>query len=1300
MSTSQLFFAFCSFAVVFSQHENSVPNAPQNVQVKTGATSATLWWEAPPDPSILIRGYAVEFGEGSISQRILIEGSAATSFTINRLKPNTNYVFAVSAYNEADGEDGIKVMLAAKTLSGSGTSKEALWPPINLRSNLDDSGVAHISWQDPNPEQAFENSIDSLQRQYVVQFGVHESESHQRVRSNSKSVKLTSLQPGHEFEVAVKVIAGDGNESPWSIRDLFFVPQGKSSERFDWTCSLNDTEMCGVTASSHWQLCPAKGHHMREPGVCTMGRHKAGEQQRATLATPPLAMLRSFSLCLSLRLAVLHESRGMLRVEVSEDGNDLRTLIWQTHVEKTKPRVVSHLRLPLQAQPKPFKVWIVLTWPEEMPRIIIHEMEISSGACPSRSVDTETEVDLLAPVANLLSDNDKVYSAKGPDGILPAIGIKWDAEIVSDYRVSFPQVFFREFSILATVQPRGRDGGYLFAIVDTSETNIDLGLLIEPAGTAQTNISLVWRQQTASFLVDDFSNYWTQFALEVTSNAVTLYFRCNRFASKKLEKWPDLVIGDAEKVYLGSAGKIIKRSFEAISPLFLSRRQSATLATPPPSDGFLFRAGCRSRFKMRKRGLILLSLSLFLLRNGMAAADDKPLDELLTFSFDKKNSAPVEEHAFHGDTQLPVEFSEEENVVKNLLEENESTVDGDEDIIPTDSAETATSIEGVEEPMPTAQVYQLPVETEDIHVRQQRSSQEEVETSNSGLPIEPIVVEDYNWSSSAEGLIQELKIFDEASHGAQQCDETWWRRRNLEKEKERGEKPVEGSSEPDGEAVRLQELKGKAPSFPPTPVPPPPYPTPQRAPAEADLRLNQQEPLADSATCRQSCRDGQPGPAGPIGAPGERGDVGMPGDQGPPGPPGMPGLPGPPGPAIRSELPGETVQGPTGPVGLPGAPGRDGPPGRDGAPGRDGHPGPMGPQCSIDDLNDVTLSAIANKVSDLLTERTSSWRPEVSEYNVAVHGKTVKGEKGERGERGPPGTAAPSPSANSPRTGLVAAPTFATELELRASQLPVGSFGFAMDTQKLYFRINNAWSELSLTRIHPVVSQQPSVTRQQGDQPVTSRYAPRQPVGALPPISSHWVPKHRIDHAEKKVHLIALNLPLAGNLGGLTGPDRLCYRSARMANLLNTFRAVLSHTTQDMFHVVNKIDHDSPVVNLRGEKLFSSWRAFVNGAHMSPAALLSFEGEDVLQSPRWPTKRVWMGSTIGGVRANAYCDEWRSSSASLEAHSGQIFSNTSIFDGSVSSSCDQRLIVLCVEVASKHTEERVLKLRRAPERLW
>ncbi|CAJ0566050.1 unnamed protein product, partial [Mesorhabditis spiculigera] len=204
--------------------EDQVPGRPQHVHVKTSANSATLWWEQPANSeNVLVRGYAVSYGIGTPSSKIVIEGADTNSFTIDRLKPATHYVFAVNAYNEADGEDGEKVLLSGTTLDGENGNKGSfsLWPPIAVRASAKERAV---NWEDPNPERAEENRLDGNGRHYIVQYGLYQSERHEKIRANTKHIKLVNLLPGREYEVAVKVIDGNGRESP-GASETSFSPQ-------------------------------------------------------------------------------------------------------------------------------------------------------------------------------------------------------------------------------------------------------------------------------------------------------------------------------------------------------------------------------------------------------------------------------------------------------------------------------------------------------------------------------------------------------------------------------------------------------------------------------------------------------------------------------------------------------------------------------------------------------------------------------------------------------------------------------------------------------------------------------------------------------------------------------------------------------------------------------------------------------------------------------------------------------------------------------------------------------------------
>ncbi|TKR92959.1 hypothetical protein L596_007507 [Steinernema carpocapsae] len=184
--------------------------------------------------------------------------------------------------------------------------------------------------------------------------------------------------------------------------------------------------------------------------------------------------------------------------------------------------------------------------------------------------DEETDVDLLVPIESLLNADPRVYRTKGLDG-LPAVGMQRGVEIAVPYRLYLPKKFFRNFAFVATIKPKDRQGGFLFAVLNAFDTVVDLGVFLESAGGSQTNISLFYTDSRvdsssrilASFLVPEFANQWTQLALEVNDDTVALYFRCVRFATRQVARVPfQLEMDDAHKLYIGSGGPIVGGAFE------------------------------------------------------------------------------------------------------------------------------------------------------------------------------------------------------------------------------------------------------------------------------------------------------------------------------------------------------------------------------------------------------------------------------------------------------------------------------------------------------------------------------------------------------------------------------------------------------------------------------------------------------------------------------------------------------------------------------------------------------------------
>lgn len=89
----------------------------------------------------------------------------------------------------------------------------------------------------------------------------------------------------------------------------------------------------------------------------------------------------------------------------------------------------------------------------------------------------------------------------------------------------------------------------------------------------------------------------------------------------------------------------------------------------------------------------------------------------------------------------------------------------------------------------------------------------------------------------------------------------------------------------------------------------------------------------------------------------------------------------------------------------------------------------------------------------------------------------------------------------------------------------------------------------------------------------TTGRAPRAPVPPMPPS-----PRHPLC---PQLRLVALNVPLSGDMSGIRGADLQCYRQSQEARLYGTFRAFLSAPTQDLASIVKRTDRALPVVNLK-----------------------------------------------------------------------------------------------------------------------
>lgn len=166
------------------------------------------------------------------------------------------------------------------------------------------------------------------------------------------------------------------------------------------------------------------------------------------------------------------------------------------------------------------------------------------------------------------------------------------------------------------------------------------------------------------------------------------------------------------------------------------------------------------------------------------------------------------------------------------------------------------------------------------------------------------------------------------------------------------------------------------------------------------------------------------------------------------------------------------------------------------------------------------------------------------------------------------------------------------------------------------------------------------------------------------------------------LHLVALNAPLKGDMRGIRGADFQCYQQARSMGLTATYRAFLSSHLQDLATIVRKVDRtDMPVVNQRGEVLFSSWMSIFsgNGGTFNPSIpIYSFDGRNVMTDSTWPEKLVWHGSSTVGIRLTSnYCEAWRTGDVAVTGQAALL--QTGRLLGQHTRSCSNHYIVLCIE---------------------
>ncbi|XP_034743918.1 collagen alpha-2(IX) chain-like isoform X2 [Etheostoma cragini] len=593
----------------------------------------------------------------------------------------------------------------------------------------------------------------------------------------------------------------------------------------------------------------------------------------------------------------------------------------------------------------------------------------------------------------------------------PAYKFDPEANIGRHTKTFVPGSFYRDFAIIVTVRPATQRGGVLFAITDTHQKVVELGLALTPVRGGLQSILLYYtdREQAshshkaASFSVPDMTDQWTRFTVVVEHDEVRLFMDCGNGERTTFNRRPE------------------RLNFTQNSGIFVANAGNTGL------DKFVG------------------SIQQLVIKDDPRAAEEQCEDD-----------DPYASGYTSGDDALDDRETEEE-MMKNTHEKKHDTVQ-EEDSVPVRAPPTEVpeleldEYSGRQTPTEASEEMLMrgPPRTEepgersgDGHVRHGLKG-DRGDPGPRGLPGPP----GHPGPTPLPGKAQPGPRGTQGPQGIPGSPGLPGKdgQPGIKGDKgDPGQRGSQGFPGLGGEAGAKGE-KGEAgvgaPGPPGLPGPPGP-PRSRSVPYGADALGSGFEDL-DSDTEFIRGLPGPPGPPGPPGRPAAGGtrnlsssetaeglSSGLAGPPGTPGKDGLPGTPGIPGPAGKDGSPGlpgavgekgdQGLSGPPGPkgecgsvgtAGSPGPPGPSGPQGKRGPSGPTGLPGPPGPPGTKFFVEDMEGSGKTDMLIGAGVRGPQGppgllgpQGPKGENGAPGAPGLSVKGEPGDPGPEGIPGPA-------------------------------------------------------------------------------------------------------------------------------------------------------------------------------------------------------------------------------------------------------------------------------------------------------
>ncbi|KAH8397540.1 hypothetical protein KR222_009100, partial [Zaprionus bogoriensis] len=843
----------------------------------------------------------------------------------------------------------------------------------------------------------------------------------------------------------------------------------------------------------------------------------------------------------------------------------------------------------------------------------------------------------------------------GEDGF-PAFKFLSTADVKSPYQVLLPEKL-AEFAILITYRQSSLKGGYLFSVVNSLDTVVQLGVYLTPVVKNSYNVTLVYAQpdqsigrKLASFAVAHVPDKWSSIAFQVFSDKVVFYYDCVQVNSSAVVRDPfELVFASASTLYIGQAGSIVGGHFEGyLEKIYVYGNPDAIsvqcMAPPKPTPA----------------ALPTVSSSSYQFPNSKSIIEQEPsrAEPITATDFDPSEIQPPGQTQYmHERPYRGIKGEKGDRGPKGDSIRGPPGPPGP----PGPKGETPAYPPFVETPSPGAK-YTGECTCNASDILEAIKDNEGLRESLRGPPG----TQGRDGKTGAPGLTGATGVTGARGPEGPQG--------------EKGEPGVDG----------MPGVMG-----PPGPPGPPGLPESY----DESLMGNSMGSLR-SSTATQAGPKGTPGDKGEPGRPGDRGEKGHKGAHGPAGPKGEPGAPGLPGlagqPGDGNGTKGERGEkgekgmrgrrggtGPAGPIGPPGKPGPTGDIGHSGRPGMTGPKGDAGAKGAKGDAGgrDGAKGEKGERGND---GRDGLPGPPGLPATGGGEGGDSSGVQyipmpGPPGPPGPPGLPGLSITGQKGEAGMdsrsffgdasyygragarssldelkalrelqdlrdrptdgTAEPPRQTAHSHKHEDGPALSMGAGMgmgmgigamrEGEELpYFSASS--SNMNMRIVPGAVTFQniDEMTKKSAlSPPGTLAYITEEEallvrvnkgwqyiaLGTLVPIATPAPPTTvspslRFDLQSKNLlnspppllntptlRVAALNEPDVGDLQGIRGADFACYRQGRRAGLLGTFKAFLSSRVQNLDSIVRTADRDLPVVNTRGDVLFNSWKGIFNG---------------------------------------------------------------------------------------------------------